>query len=191
MFAAFLVLSFLSHVLCGSLDGYDVTQVHIAQGKTPTSMTISWVTKASANSHLHFGISSKNLVLNATGYSTVYKFDYPQYGVYESGVIHHVQINGLTPSSLYFYQCGDFDAGVTSGILQFQTMAAVGDQHPLHFAVIGDLGQTIDSTSTVNHILDNKALGMILHAGDLSYADCNQQLWDSYGVLIEDLAKER
>ena len=30
---------------------------------------------------------------------------------------------------------------------------------------------------------------MILHAGDLSYADCDQPLWDSYGEIIEPLAK--
>ena len=30
---------------------------------------------------------------------------------------------------------------------------------------------------------------MILHAGDLAYADCNQTLWDHYGFLTEPLAK--
>ena len=29
---------------------------------------------------------------------------------------------------------------------------------------------------------------MILHAGDLSYADCEQTLWDSYGEMIEPLS---
>jgi len=29
---------------------------------------------------------------------------------------------------------------------------------------------------------------MILHAGDLSYADCEQTLWDSYGIMTEPLA---
>ena len=27
--------------------------------------------------------------------------------------------------------------------------------------------------------------------GDLSYADCNPQRWDSYGVLVEPLSRER
>ncbi len=68
-------------------------------------------------------------------------------------------------------------------------MLAVGSTETLHFGVIGDLGQTEDSNSTLQHLADNKDLGLILHAGDLGYADCNQQLWDSYGVLIEPLAK--
>lgn len=29
---------------------------------------------------------------------------------------------------------------------------------------------------------------MILHTGDLSYADCDQELWDSYGDMIEPVA---
>jgi hypothetical protein len=36
--------------------------------------------------------------------------------------------------------------------------------------------------------MKDKDINMILHAGDLSYADCDQQLWDSYGEMIEPLA---
>lgn len=190
MLSLLLLIALIAYAMCDPTDGYVVSQIHIAQGKTPESMTISWVTKAAGNSEVKFG-KDKNLSNSATGYSTTYKFDYPQYGVYESGVIHHVELHGLDPASIYFYQCGDFSAKATSGLLTFETLPAVGDHRPLHFAVIGDLGQTTDSTSTVQHVLNNPLLRMILHAGDLSYADCNQQLWDSYGVLIEDLAKER
>jgi hypothetical protein len=45
-------------------------------------------------------------------------------------------------------------------------------------------GQTVDSLGTVNHILNNNELSMVLHAGDLSYADCNARKWDIYGELI-------
>ena len=92
---------------------------------------------------------------------------------------------------MYYYQCGDFAVDATSGTLNFRTLPKVGNHLPIHFAVIGDLGQTNDSESTLNHVLTNKNLQMVLHAGDLSYADCNQPLWDSYGEMIEDLAKER
>jgi predicted phosphodiesterase len=56
------------------------------------------------------------------------------------------------------------------------------------FAVLGDIGQTANSVSTVNHIINKKNISMILHAGDLSYADCDQTLWDSYGLMIETLS---
>ncbi|KAI9109002.1 hypothetical protein K1719_019957 [Acacia pycnantha] len=34
---------------------------------------------------------------------------YPFEGLhnYTSGIIHHVQLNGLEPSTIYYYQCGD------------------------------------------------------------------------------------
>ncbi|RYG60608.1 hypothetical protein EON64_19170 [archaeon] len=125
------------------------------------------------------------------GTTSSYHFDYPQYGVYESGTIHHVQLSGLEPGTLYFYECGDFDNGKTSGSLNFRTLHPVGSKQPIHFGVLGDLGTTTDSSSTLQHVLTNPFLSMILHAGDLSYADCNQPVWDQYGVLIEDLAKLR
>lgn len=172
-------------------DDYAVTQIHMAQGVSPESMTISWVTKSDAASEIQYGTNPDKLAFSAKGYSSSYKFDYPQYGVYESGVIHHVYIDQLTADTTYFYQCGDFTLGFTSGLLNFKTLLRKGDPAPLHFGVIGDLGQTNDSISTLEHVIENRKLAMILHAGDLSYADCQQTLWDSYGEMIEVLARER
>jgi hypothetical protein len=172
-------------------DGYFVSQIHIAQGVTPESMTVSWVTKSEAKTELKFGLTAKDLKNLVVGYSSTYKFDYPNMGVYESGVLHHVQIKNILAGTTYFYQVGDFTIAQTSGVEHFKTMPAVGDKAPFTFAVIGDLGQTFDSASTIGHVMANRELGMILHAGDLSYADCNQTLWDSYGRLVEGLAKER
>jgi hypothetical protein len=188
---SFIFTVFIRLISGQAKDGYNVTQIHIAQGKTPESMTVSWVTKFLADTTIMFGTSPDSMVNKAIGYYTDYSFDYPDYGVYESGIIHHVTIEGLNASTVYFYQVGDFTAGVTSGVLSFTTMPAVGDKRPFSFGVLGDLGTTIDSQSTINHVLGKSHLGMILHAGDLSYADCNQPVWDQYGVLIEDLSKER
>lgn len=193
LFSKFFVLCLVTSKALGKeeTDGYEVSQIHLAQGRTPESMTVSWVTKATTDSVVAFGSSPEKLDTKVTGYATSYSFDYPEYSVYQSGVIHHVTLQNLKPSTTYFYQAGDFTAGKTSGVLSFKTMPAVGDLSPMAFGVIGDLGQTDDSESTVHHLIGKPHLGMILHAGDLSYADCKQQLWDSYGELIEDLAKER
>lgn len=172
-------------------DGYSVQQIHISQGKNPSSMTVSWVTTEFAGTELRIGKAADKLDRVLTGTSTSYKYNYPNTDPYASGTIHHVVIDGLEADSLYFYQIGDFTADSTSGILNFRTQPAVGSKRPYTFAVVGDLGQTTDSSSTVNHILQKPYLGMILHAGDLSYADCRPELWDSYGILIEDLAKAR
>lgn len=192
LFSKLLVLCLLSTKAVGKeeTDGYEVTQIHIAQGRTPESMTVSWVTKTTADSVVKFGLSEDKLDQKAQGYASSYSFDYPSYDVYQSGVIHHVTLEKLQPSTIYYYQAGDFALN-TSGILSFKTMPAVGDLSTLSFGVIGDLGTTNDSESTIHHLIAKPRLGMILHAGDLSYADCKQQLWDSYGELIEDLARER
>jgi hypothetical protein len=177
--------------LKGPLDGYDVQQIHIAQGKTPDLMTVSWVTKAEANTQVKFGLSHDKLDHLVSGYTTSYDFNYPNFGMYESGVIHHTSLSNLKPDTVYYYRCGDFDSDATSGLLTFKTMPRVGDQKPMKFGVIGDLGQTTDSHSTMEHVMMNPDIGMVLHAGDLSYADCNQTMWDTYGVMIESLAKSR
>jgi UDP-2,3-diacylglucosamine pyrophosphatase LpxH len=153
-------------------------------------MTISWLSKLmNSKPEIKYGTSPTNMILHSTGYSTSYNFTYPEYGIYESGKIHHVSIQNLLPSNTYYYQCGDFSLLDVSTIRIFETLPSIGSQsEPLVFGVIGDLGQTTDSLATLQHVLDNKSIKMILHPGDLSYADCQQPLWDSYGKMIEPLA---
>jgi Purple acid Phosphatase, N-terminal domain len=206
---------------------YRISQIHMAQGADPTSMTISWTTPtppASVLSSIPFsavgdrgqytatvpdGDNSANAGLSALpgsqvrfslspdmkyktstayGYSQLYTFNYPHLPGYTSGLIHHVTLRDLVPNTVYYYQVGDFYAfestqyassaggssgdgdntnngSPVSGVLSFTTMREVGDLSSFSMAVIGDLGQTTDSLSTVDHMLENKDLGMILHAG--------------------------
>jgi hypothetical protein len=165
-----------------------ISQIHIAQGKTPETMTISWVTKSERGSTVWYGLNNTSLNMIQYGHETSYKFDYPKEGVYESGTIHHVELTNLKPSTQYFYICGDIESDTQSDIFNFTTTSYVGSLSPTTFGVVGDLGQTIDSEMTLYHLSNNKKIQLILHPGDLSYADCNQQLWDSYGELIQPLA---
>jgi len=50
---------------------------------------------------------------------------------------------------------------------------------------------TDDSMSTLQHLIDNEELEMIVHVGDLSYADCDQTLWDSYANTVQVLSDNR
>lgn len=54
----------------------------------------------------------------------------------------------------------------------------------------GDLGQTEWTKSTLKHI-GNSNYNVMLLAGDLSYADYYQPLWDSFGQLVEPYASAR
>jgi len=43
--------------------------------------------------------------------------------------------------------------------------------YPLHIAIAGDLGQTINTSTTLSHIVAHKP-DILINTGDLSYADC-------------------
>lgn len=118
------------------------------------------------------------------------------YGNYTSGRIHRVFIKGLVANSQYNYTLyGDPPNSTRS----FKTLPAsqgpagpTGDsqdpRYPFVFGFIGDLGQTEHSIETVRHLDADKDIRIILHAGDMSYADTNAARWDSYGLKVEPLA---
>lgn len=54
----------------------------------------------------------------------------------------------------------------------------------------GDLGQTEWTAATLAQI-KSQDYDVFLLPGDLSYADTNQPLWDSFGRLVEPLASKR
>ncbi|KAL5976371.1 Purple acid phosphatase 22 [Asimina triloba] len=54
----------------------------------------------------------------------------------------------------------------------------------------GDLGQTEWTALTLEHI-NSSNYDVLLLPGDLSYADCHQPLWDSFGRLVQPLASQR
>jgi predicted phosphodiesterase len=185
-----------------------VTQVHMAQGKDPSSMVMSWTTEGSAQSQVRLGTAmdadSMSVVENSNSVvAEQYTFVVadnarsPRAVDYTSPFIHHVTLSDLKASTKYYYQAGDFSGAAiegedVSGMNSFTTLATAGDfSEPVRFGVLGDLGTTRDSVKTVGHIMQNKDLQMILHVGDLSYANCDQSKWDLYGRMIEPLAATR
>ena len=169
----------------------DVKQIHIAQGVDSTSMMISWLTVDNCFSSVAYGKNNQSLDNLVYGSSSTYEFYYDKMNVpkyYNSGYIHHVLIKDLEPTTKYYYQCGDFALQRHSQLLYFNTLPKTGLKIKTTFGILGDIGQTVHSISTVNHLMKESNISMILHAGDLSYADCDQDLWDSYGDMIEPLA---
>ncbi|RVW48141.1 putative purple acid phosphatase 20 [Vitis vinifera] len=63
-------------------------------------------------------------------------------------------------------------------------------QFPIRLAVAGDLDRRKWTKSTLDHISKSN-YDLLLLAGDLSYADFYQPLWDSFGRLVEPLASQR
>ncbi|KAL1352081.1 hypothetical protein AAHE18_06G141000 [Arachis hypogaea] len=142
-------------------------------------MRISWITGNSGPAKVEYGPSPSSIAFSETGSTSSY-----HYTLYESGEIHDVVIGPLKPNTVYYYRLGDPPSSRT---YQLKTPPS---QLPIKFAVTGDLGQTEWTKSTLEHI-EKSNYDMLLLAGDLAYADMVQELWDSYGRLVEPLASQR
>ncbi|KAJ6420809.1 hypothetical protein OIU84_028221 [Salix udensis] len=107
------------------------------------------------------------------GYSLVYNQLYAFEGLqnYTSGIIHHVRLTGLEPSTLYQYQCGDPYISAMSDVFYFRTMPPSSPtNYPHRVAVVGDLGLTDNTSTTFGHLLSNHPDLLVL-VGGISYAD--------------------
>ncbi|KAL6988396.1 Purple acid phosphatase 22 [Sarracenia purpurea var. burkii] len=155
----------------------DPQQVHISLvGKD--HMRVSWVTSEHhVPSTVEYGKTPGKYEATATGESTKYRYFF-----YSSGEIHHVKIGPLGPSTSYYYRCGG-----SGPEFSFRTPPST---LPIEFAVVGDLGQTEWTASTLAHV-NASDHDLLLLPGDLSYADTQQSLWDSFGRLVEPYASRR
>ncbi|KAK4348371.1 hypothetical protein RND71_031126 [Anisodus tanguticus] len=164
--------------LSQDLDSSSPQQVHISM-VGEDKMRVSWITEDSGTPvTVQYGTSPGSYPISANGDTTTYK-----YILYKSGEIHNVVIGPLKPNTVYYYRCGPD----SSPEFSFKTPPA---GFPIKFAVVGDLGQTDWTTSTLDHISKSNYDVMLL-PGDLSYADTLQPLWDSFGQLVEPLASRR
>ncbi|CAN6486015.1 unnamed protein product [Victoria cruziana] len=194
---------------------------------SPTSMWVSWVTgdaqvgnvtpldPSTVASEVHYGRRSGKYTHIKRGTSTVYSQLYPFKGLlnYTSGIIHHVKLEGIKPGSTYYYRCGDSSLSAMSEEFVFKAPPSHStESYPHRIALVGDLGLTGNSTSTVDHLIENKP-SLVLMIGDLSYANqylttggkgapcfsCSfpdapiretyQPRWDAWGRFMEPLTK--
>ncbi|GAV60536.1 Metallophos domain-containing protein/Metallophos_C domain-containing protein [Cephalotus follicularis] len=158
-------------------------QVHITQGDYDgKAVIISWVTPDEpGSSNVQYGTSGKKYGLIAEGTVTNYTF----YN-YKSGYIHHCLVDGLEYDTKYYYKIG---VGDSSREFWFQTPPKIDADAPYTFGIIGDLGQTYNSLSTLEHYIQSGGQA-VLFVGDLSYADKYESdhhgiRWDSWGRFIE------
>lgn len=117
-------------------------------------------------------------------------------GSYSSGLIFHAVIGAapgsdaglpLQPGKTYYYRVGagpDFPNACMSDPL---AVTVPRESVPTRLALVGDLGQTENSIVTVQRMIASKS-DVVLHVGDLSYADCDQRRWDAWGRLVEPIA---
>ncbi|KAF1866748.1 hypothetical protein Lal_00018133 [Lupinus albus] len=158
------------------IDPTSPQQVRISQ-VGQNRMRISWFTIIPTPATVQYGLTPSADSFNATGVTDSYR-----YMTFYSGPVHNVVIGPLNPNTIYYYRMGDST--------KIYTMKTPPSQFPIKFAVVGDLGQTEYTKTTLEHIF-KPGYDMLLLAGDLSYADTIQEQWESFGRLIEPLASQR
>jgi len=78
---------------------------------------------------------------------------------------------GLKPDKLYYYRCGDPSIGALSDVYSFKTMPVSSPRsYPKRIAVMGDLGLTYNTSTTISHVISNKPQ-LALLVGDVTYAN--------------------
>ncbi|GAX77692.1 hypothetical protein CEUSTIGMA_g5135.t1 [Chlamydomonas eustigma] len=116
---------------------------------------------------------------------------------YLSPVINHVVLPNLKPGKKYTYMVG-MDS-MLSKSYTFKTLPLI-NIYPLRVGLTADIGQTVNSTVTRDHLIASKP-HIILNVGDFSYADdysvttCDspfggpggtcQPRWDAFATLWE------
>ena len=195
--ASLLVATLVTCCLC-AVSGV-VSQIKLAQGMDPTSMSITWSTDraSSVKSNVIYGTSKTSLSMRAEGSDgkayTYQSFDIGRFNKKNTGAffpkytspnIHTVLLNNLTPGTTYYYRCGDTVSSDLSSIISFTTLPAVGtalnaNGVPLTFAIMSDTSTNgvVNNTAylgfmnlTVANIIANSEIGMVLLPGDLNYA---------------------
>nr|XP_007131383.1 hypothetical protein PHAVU_011G009200g [Phaseolus vulgaris]XP_007131384.1 hypothetical protein PHAVU_011G009200g [Phaseolus vulgaris]ESW03377.1 hypothetical protein PHAVU_011G009200g [Phaseolus vulgaris]ESW03378.1 hypothetical protein PHAVU_011G009200g [Phaseolus vulgaris] len=146
-------------------------------------MIISWVTMDEPGSGAVRYWSEKNGTKKiAKGKMVTYRFFN-----YSSGFIHHTTIRKLKYNTKYYYEVGHRN---TTRQFSFITPPQIGPDVPYTFGLIGDVGQSFDSNTTLSHYeLSPKKGETVLFVGDLSYADKypnhDNVRWDTWGRFTE------
>jgi predicted phosphodiesterase len=176
--------------LARNVTGLDPEQVHLTYN-SPTSVTVSWATGEAyvgtgtlsssnvlqAGSEVFYGTKSGAYSGVATGtssfYTQVYTYSPSAAGGnpnlnYTSPQLHNVVLSGLTPNTQYFYVVGDPTLG-NSTEFSFFTQPK-GPTYPYTVGVFADVGQTINSSDTINHMIASDP-DIVVLLGDFTYAD--------------------
>eukprot|EP00041_Stephanoeca_diplocostata_P035606 m.1261150 g.1261150 ORF g.1261150 m.1261150 type:complete len:514 (-) comp24730_c0_seq10:3210-4751(-) len=194
-----------------------VEQVHVSLYEAEDdAFTITWLSNNTGDFNVQFSVTGGPTVFVAKpeiAGGTSYTYTPLNCVTYTSANIF-VALLRLGPYRRFgqptavTYSIQDLTDGSLSQKWTYQLPPALGS--PVKLALIGDLGQTQNSSDTINHVLagisqpsgaeKGSAYAAAIIAGDLSYADaekpgalcgrpsgCVPERWDSFGRLYEQL----
>lgn len=137
-------------------------QMHIAFRGKDYDMVVSWLTGVQTpSSTVKFGTASGKYtnVVNGSLATSYYKDNF----------VHHVVLEGLAPSTTYYYVCGSAESGF-SNEYSFES-PPTSSQRSFNVMVYGDMGIS-NSGPNLQQIIEHKDdVDFVYHIGDYAYAD--------------------
>ncbi|PSC73373.1 inactive purple acid phosphatase 2 [Micractinium conductrix] len=194
-------------------EGHDVEaglctpqQLHISLTGNPTEMRVQWKTAGgSCPSTVTCGPAiallqhpmDPSLLRAHHGRQRSYNADdmcaapARRYG-YAAAHLHSAVLTGLEPQGQYFYQ---IEGGRP---VEFTAPVPAGPHHSFSFLVFGDMGEghhraakSPGAPRTVELLQKEHQAGaeLVLHIGDISYANGVEEIWDTFMESIEPFAR--
>jgi len=180
---------------------YRPEQVHIAVTNNPSEMMVTFITgepitptvewgeqncnPAGPIGEVVVGTKSCNFTYSAVGTSKTYT-----QGSWQ-GQIHNVLLTGLQPTTTYYYRVGDPYWDWSTHNFNFTSAPVLNsptDPGIYKIAAYGDMGASDASDANIfllQEKVQSKEIDLILHAGDISYANGFQYVWDDYLRKVE------
>ena len=160
-------------------------QRHLSLSRRRSEMVVMWTTLESTDTHtVQWGEAPDKLTSSAGGSESSYGWFGWQ------GRLHTARMSGLLPNASYFYRVGDA-AGGFSEVGEFRTLAAdVGGATPLRIGWVADMGWGNNSQGTMARLTELASRGeldLLIHPGDIGYADGNMEGWDLFLRQMEPI----
>lgn len=185
-------------------------QIHLAVTGAQTEMRIMWKTRGSTcETRVQYG-EGEHSTATENSFQQLATMNHPDGSVrsyssedmcaspardfrYAPLVLHDAVLTGLVPGRRYSYK-------VAHGheINSFQAAPPVGRKEGFQFLVYGDMGdpdhhraKAPGAAGTAKYVRRDVEAGadMVLHVGDISYANGDEKVWDSFMDAIEPASK--
>lgn len=171
---------------CCSADS--VEQVHLSlASKDRTKMGVSWVTLSAKDTQVQYSENKEDIGGENGDEVTGAINTYTQAGWI--GTIHKAMMTNLKPATQYYYRVGSPADGLWSEIFSFKTFDPSAKS--INYAVVADMGYGENSDHTIeriNALVDAGEVDMVIHNGDIGYADGYMAHWDTFLNKVQSIA---
>jgi len=157
-------------------------QVHISVTGDPTQMAVTWIQATNATGPYVEYVAVESQSSSYTNIQNEVSVETYTAGGWR-GYIFKAVLYNLTPSTQYNYTVGSSQYGSLSPGFLFTTAPPSELFSNITFAAYGDMG---DSTSAhqvmflLRELITFKNVDLVLHAGDITYANGYQKIWDDW-----------